>query len=244
MKSLFKSTLATLFTSFLSVCSLNSQITENVYLSVQQNEKTTIQHELKIASDYLVHTVYESNPAKFIKTQGGFFKVENNQLVVQLEFNSNFEQDSVRQLSMPFKMDGPNLLLEMESKIEFKPIEKKNQELDGQWLFGTRGPDKGQERRGDSKPRKTLKYLQNGRFQWIAYNVDTMKFSGSGGGSFTSKDGVYQENIEFFSRDNSRVGAKLKFSFEVKGNDWHHQGNNSKGEPMYEIWMKRKFSSQ
>jgi len=244
MKSFNKSTFVALITSFLVVCSLNSQITENVYLSIQQKEKKTIQHELKIANGYLIHSVYESKPAKFIKTLGGFFTIENNQLVVQLEFNSNFEQDSVRQLSMPFQMDGSNLIIDMKSKMEFKPVGKNIQELDGQWLFGTRGPDKGQERRGDNKPRKTLKYLQNGKFQWIAYSIDTMKFHGSGGGSFTAKDGVYQENIEYFSRDNSRVGAELKFDYELMENDWHHQGNNSKGEPMYEIWMRRKSRSQ
>ncbi|MCP4977271.1 MAG: hypothetical protein GY931_14015 [Maribacter sp.] len=239
MKSPYKSTLVTLITLFLSVCSVNSQITENVYLSVQQKENKTIQHELKIDNGYLIHSVYETNPAKFIKTLGGFFNVENNQLVVQLEFNSTFEQDPVRQLIMPFKIEGVNLIIDMKSKMEFKPIEKNNQELDGQWLFGTRGPDKGQDRRGDSKPRKTLKFLQNGRFQWIAYNIETFKFSGTGGGSFTSKNGIYQENIEFFSRDDSRVGAELKFDYDLMENDWHHQGKNSRGEPMYEIWMRR-----
>jgi hypothetical protein len=215
--------------------SVQAQIKSGVYISDAEN---TI-HELKITENYLIHTIYEKSPAKFIKTVGGFSRIENDQLVVLLEFNSNYEQDSVRQLSMPFKVAGANLILDMKSKMEFIPIPKINQDLDGQWLFGTRGPDDGQERRGDSKPRKTLKYLQDGRFQWIAYNTETMKFSGTGGGSFTSKDGSYQENIEFFSRDNSRVGAELNFGFELKENDWHHKGKNSKGEPMYEIWMMR-----
>lgn len=239
MIPLFKSNFLIHFIVVLSVCSLNSQIAENAYLSVQQKEEKTMHNELKIANGYLTYSVYESDPAKFVKTLGGFFIIENNQFEVQLEFNSNFEQDSVRQLSIPFKMDGVNLILDMKSKLVFKPIAEPNQDLDGQWLFGTRGPDKGQERRGDSKSRKTLKFLQNGRFQWIAYNIDTMRFFGSGGGSFNSTGGIYQENIEYFSRDNSRVGAELKFDFDVKGNDWHHKGKNSKGEPMYEIWMRR-----
>jgi hypothetical protein len=66
-----------------------------------------------------------------------------------------------------------------------------------------------------------------------------MKFSGTGGGSFTSENGKYVESIEFFSRDNTRVGAVLEFKYELKGDDWHHTGLNSKGEPMYEIWAKR-----
>ncbi|MGB3144525.1 MAG: hypothetical protein WBB24_10480, partial [Maribacter sp.] len=111
--------------------------------------------------------------------------------------------------------------------------------LDSAWLFATRGPDTGQDRRGEESARKTLKFLKDGTFQWIAYDTDTMKFSGTGGGNFTSSNGVYTENIEFFSRDNARVGASLKFNYELKDDDWYHTGKNSKGEPMFEIWSRR-----
>jgi hypothetical protein len=216
-----------------------AQIGSNVYHSEQEKDGDLVHHELKIDGDYMTHTSYEKKPANFIKTLGGFYKIKDGIIEVQLEFNSNFEKDSIAQLHYKFEIAEDILTLYLDEKLEFKASENLKQELNGQWLFGTRGPDKGQERRGDSKPRKTLKYLQDGRFQWIAYNIETMKFYGTGGGSFTSKDGVYQENIEFFSRDNSRVGAALKFDYELKGNDWHHQGKNSKGEPMYEIWMRR-----
>ena len=61
----------------------------------------------------------------------------------------------------------------------------------------------------------------------------------TGGGTYTTKDGVYTETIDFFSKDNSRVGAILPFEYEVKGDDWHHSGNSSKGDPIYEVWSKR-----
>ena len=216
-----------------------AQIDSNVYHSEQEKDGNLVHHELKIDGDYMTHTSYEKKPANFIKTLGGFYKIEEGIMEVQLEFNSNFEHDSITKLQYKFEIGEDMLTLYLDDKLEFNTSENLKQELDGQWLFGTRGPDEGQERRGDGKPRKTLKYLQDGRFQWIAYNIETMKFYGTGGGSFTSKDGAYQENIEFFSRDNSRVGAALKFDYELKGNDWHHQGKNSKGEPMYEIWMRR-----
>lgn len=215
-----------------------SQIEPNVYLSKEGKDGSTI-HEIKIDANYFVHSVYKENPNEFISTMGGFYKINKGFIEVQLEFNSNYEKDSITQSKYQFEMNGEELILNSGEKISLYPSATKMQELDGQWLFGTRGPDKGQERRGDSKARKTLKFLQKGRFQWIAYNIETMRFSGTGGGSFTSDQGVYQENIEYFSRDNSRVGAKLNFDFEVKENDWHHTGNNSRGEPMYEIWMRR-----
>ncbi len=84
-----------------------------------------------------------------------------------------------------------------------------------------------------------MKYLQDGRFQWIAYDTNGLQFKGTGGGKYTSIDGIYTENIEYFSKDNTRVGARLEFNYEIKGDDWHHTGKNSKGAPMYEIWSRR-----
>lgn len=212
------------------------QIEPGVYFSEQENET----HELKINDTYFIHTVYAKSPARFIKTAGGFYSIDENTLKVELEFHSNFAQDSTKTLSLPFKIEEGSLKLIGISEVVFEQQPQMNQDLDGQWLFGTRGPDKGQKRRGDTNTRKTLKFLMNGRFQWIAYDTDGMQFKGTGGGSYISKDGIYTENIEFFSRDDSRVGASLEFNYETKGDDWHHTGKNSKGEPIYEIWGKRK----
>ena len=84
-----------------------------------------------------------------------------------------------------------------------------------------------------------MKFLQDGHFQWIAFNTDTFQFFGSGGGFYTAENGIYTENIEFFSRNNTSVGRVLPFQYSVKGVDWHHQGKSSKGDPMYEVWTQR-----
>ncbi len=218
---------------------LNAQILPGVYITNVEN----VRHEVKISDDYLVYSAYQTSPPEFIKTLGGFVQVENSadkeMLVVLLEFNSDYERDSITQLAIPMKMDGENLHLDWFDNLKLTPLENTAQDLDGTWLFATRGPDDGQERRGEANTRKTLKYLQNGRFQWMAYDTDGFKFSGTGGGSYTSKNGTYTERIDYFSRDNSRAGASLEFKYEIKGDDWHHTGNNSKGEPMYEIWSRR-----
>ena len=71
-------------------------------------------------------------------------------------------------------------------------------------------------KRDTSGPRKTMKILSGTRFQWIAYNTETKAFMGTGGGTYTTLDGKYTENIGFFSRDDSRVGASLQFDYELK----------------------------
>lgn len=234
-----------LVSHFLFICFLTwaagvkAQISPGVYHAEQVSDGQTIQHEIKLNDNYFVHSAYTSDPSNFIKTVGGFYTAKNNILKVNLEFNSDYETNGATQLALPYTMKGKNLVLQTADELTFEPSAKIEQDLDGQWLFATRGPDKGQERRGEESSRKTLKFLMDGHFQWIAYDTKTFKFSGTGGGTFTSKNGVYTENIGFFSKDNTRVGASLKFNYEIKGNDWHHTGKNSKGEPMYEIWARR-----
>lgn len=87
--------------------------------------------------------------------------------------------------------------------------------------------------------RKTMKILSGTRFQWIAYNTETKEFFGTGGGTYTTTNGKYVENIDFFSRDNSRVGASLQFDFVLEDGEWHHKGLSSKGDPIHEIWTPR-----
>ena len=42
--------------------------------------------------------------------------------------------------------------------------------------MGGRVTDNGERRRDLNRPRKTMKFLLNGYFQWTAFNVETFKF--------------------------------------------------------------------
>lgn len=218
---------------------LSAQIPERVYQFESETKGKMQQHELKINENYLTYSVYESDPPHFVNTLGGFYKMENDSLKVQLEFNSDASNNKATTWAVPYSVEGDRLTLQDRTDLVFSPTLNQPQDLDGLWLFATRGPDEGQDRRDGTTPRKTLKFLMDGHFQWIAYNSDTMEFFGTGGGSYTAKDGIYTENIKYFSRDDTRVGASLEFEYRIDGKDWHHTGINSKGEPLYEIWAKR-----
>jgi len=215
------------------------QIAPGVYTASETLENGKRNYQLLVTDSYMVHTVYNSNPAKFISTMGGYYTVDQDSLKITLEFNSDFEKTGEREHRAYIGFQSGQLVFNENSARPYTRQPEVAQLLDGLWLFATRGPDTGQERRGDSAPRKTLKFLTDGHFQWIAYNVETMDFRGTGGGRYAAEQGNYTEVIEFFSRDDSRVGAELSFEFERKGDDWHHKGKNSKGEPMYEIWSLR-----
>lgn len=229
------------FLLVLCVCSstIHAQLASNVYHFTHKVDGKNLQHELKIDANYFVHTIYEESPAKFIKTRGGFYTLEAKQIKVKLEFNSDYKNDGVSSLTIPFKQTKKGLTLSLPEKMEFTSKQSKALDLDGKWLITGRGGVDFDKTKVMNRPRKTMKFLINGHFQWIAYNSDTFDFLGTGGGTYTAKDGVYTEHIKFFSRDNSRVGAALDFTYALKKGDWQHSGKSSKGKDIYEVWSIR-----
>lgn len=211
-----------------------------VYLATEKREQGSRHFLLLIADDYMIQSVYDSGPAHFVSTLGGYYQSDGDSLHISLEFNTAQGEAGTKEYAVGYSYVGGKLILEGLTDRPYTREPDLSQPLDGQWLFATRGPDTGQERRGNESPRKTLKFLKDGYFQWIAYNAETMEFFGTGGGRYAADNGTYTEVIQFFSRDDSRVGAELSFQFERKGDDWHHTGNNSRGEPLYEIWAIRK----
>ncbi|MEM7372985.1 MAG: hypothetical protein AAF587_30465 [Bacteroidota bacterium] len=124
-----------------------------------------------------------------------------------------------------------------EFSSSWKQLDQANTPLSGSWRISERMRDDNMVpmKRG---PRKTIKILSGSRFQWAAMNTETKQFMGTGGGSYTFENGQYTETIEFFSRDNSRVGMSLGFQGKVVDDAWHHSGKSSKGNPIKEIWRQ------
>jgi predicted DsbA family dithiol-disulfide isomerase len=48
------------------------------------------------------------------------------------------------------------------------------------------------------------------------------------------------KNIEYFSKDLTRVGMQLEFDYNLNNERWNHRGFSSKGKPLHEIWTLRK----
>lgn len=199
---------------------------------VYQVDKNGISTRVILDKDYIVLSKFESESGNFISTLGGYYKpgkflnLDEDVYDVNLEFNSNYDQDSIKNLSII-------------KTSKWKNISKSNDILKGKWVMSGRYNNGEFRTRNTDLPRKTMKILIDGFFQWIAFNTETFKFSGSGGGEYETIDGKYIEIIQYFSRDDSRVGAELDFNYEIKNQDWYHTGFSSKGSPINEVWTIR-----
>lgn len=187
-------------------------------------------------------TKYSLSDGEFINTIGGTYTNTGNQIEPTIEFNPHDTSEVGQTLQWSYMLEGDKLsirLSENQDPFLFMKEQSADQPLSGAFLFSGRKRDGEISRRDTDQPRKTMKMLVGDRFQWIAYHTTEKRFMGTGGGHYIAKDGKYTENIEFFSRDKSRVGASLEFDFELIDGEWHHSGKSSKGDPMYEIWSKR-----
>lgn len=188
---------------------------------------------------YQVATWYDAQTGVFLSTNGGTWSLEGSSMKEVVEFDSKKPERVGTTVAFEVELTNSTLQIKGGDKI-FKRLDSGTPgELEGAWLMSGRKRGGEIQLRKTDQPRKTMKILSGTRFQWIAYNTETKEFMATGGGNYTTVDGKYTENIEFFSKDKSRVGAKLEFDFSVLQKDWHHSGFSSKGDPLYEIWSVR-----
>ncbi len=174
---------------------------------------------------YFVATKFNMASKTFEYTWGGPFVKEGNQLVVTIHFDSRDKAVVGQTKNVPF------------GNKQVEQIDKGENALAGNWHMSGRKNGE-QITPNPLRARRTYKLLTGTRFQWMAINIETGEFFGTGGGTYQFINGKYTENIEFFSRDSSRVGASLNFTGKIENGQWHHSGLSSKGEPIYEIWSK------
>lgn len=174
----------------------------------------------------------------YISSEGGTFQLKGNHLAISQEYQHPTAESVGETKTYDLKW-AENGFTDASGKL-WKKSEDFPQDLDGLWQISGRQNAEEFVKINHSGSRKTIKLLKDGYFQWIAIEPAQKKFYGTGGGRYKFKNGAYTENILFFSRDNSRVGAKLSFEGEIKNGDWHHRGKSSKGYPLHEVWTKVK----
>jgi hypothetical protein len=188
---------------------------------------------------YQVITTHDSKTGKFISTNGGTWKLIGNTMTEKVEFDTNNSERVGTEVSFDVFIKD-SIMGIVGSEMKFKRIDTGVPgKLQGTWLMSGRINNGETQLRDTSRPRKTMKILSGTRFQWIAYNTETKQFMATGGGTYTTTNGEYTENIEFFSRDDTKVGNSLKFNYSLVDGKWHHSGLSSKGDPILEIWSIR-----
>jgi hypothetical protein len=206
-----------------------------------QREAAGVEEVLLFMDGYLTHTTYDKAGKKFIQTRGGTYSLQEGHLAVHYEFDTTDSTQVGRTAPYSAQLKGDRLVSNLSGKQEdWKRLDEGRAPLAGLWTISARKQDGELQAIHQAGTRKTIKILTGTRFQWAAIDPGTKQFMGTGGGTYTFRDGKYTEHIEFFSRDSSRVGSSLTFDGKLEGGDWHHSGLSSRGAPIYEVWSRRK----
>lgn len=191
------------------------------------------------ANGYQVATWYHAETGKFIMCNGGSYSLQGDTMTETVEFDTNAPERVGSEVSFKIFVND-SILGVVGDDLKWNRVDNGSPgALNGAWLMSGRVKDGKTQERDTSGPRKTMKILSGTRFQWIAYNTEKKEFMGTGGGTYTTVDGKYTEKIEFFSRDDSKVGLSLEFDYSIIDGQWHHSGYSSKGDPIHEIWSPR-----
>lgn len=225
--------------------SIKSQNLTGAWKLIRQNGNPFTEGEcIKIFSEsYFMFGHYGADGA-FIKAGGGNYSIEGKNFNEMLDFYTADSSRVRKPVRYSFVQKKDELLVEaningVTLKETWKRVDDSKSELKGCWKFGARVDDDGKagERRMTG-PRQTIKILSGKRFQWAAFNYETKQFMGSGGGEYSLKDNLYTETIQFFSRDNTKVGISLSFACTLEGTDWYHKGKGTTGNPVSEVWER------
>lgn len=200
--------------------------------------QSTLEQVLIFSDGYFMHTIFDSTNKQFIQSRGGTYKLSGEDLIATIEFNSLVKDQIGQSVTYNFVINKDMLSTDLSGKTgTWTLLDKGEGEMAGTWRMSGRMQD-GKIAFSPPRARKTLKILTGTRFQWAAINAETKEFFGTGGGSYTFVNGKYTENIEFFSRDNNRVGASLSFDGKLLEGHWHHSGLSSTGNPIHEVWSR------
>ncbi len=180
---------------------------------------------------------YRADPPKFVSTEGGTLsRAEDGAIRLTYEFDTADPARVGTSRSVSAQRQGGGIVVDGATWMRVDAGTPGS--LEGAWLMTGRKRD-GEISMRRPGARRTMKILSGTRFQWIAYNVETREFFGSGGGTYRTAEGTYTESIEFFSRDDTRSGRSLEFRYELIEGAWHHVGKSTAGEPMHEVWSRR-----
>lgn len=177
---------------------------------------------------------------KFISSYGGTWRVDGNKLIKKIEWNSMDTSEVGKEIIDDIQITAGKLVTKQTGETWSRLDDGKPGELMGAWIItGNFTNDTASKRANPFFPRRTMKVLSGKYFQWIAYNVATKSFVNAGGGTYTTVNGKYTENIEFFTKTPESVGKSLAFDYSFVNGDWRHKGQKSTGGAMDECWSRR-----
>lgn len=231
-----------LLTSFVLIINLNANSqTSQKFLGAWGKEDNSSKTIIILTDNIISAVNYNLVEHKFNYTWGGKYQLDKKNIKILYEWNSLDTSVINKSITtrITLKKNGEisigNLLTDL-TQLD----NGKTSDLFGAWIIsGNFINDVVSKRTNPFFPRRTMKIISGKYFHWVSYNVVNKKFFDAGGGTQTTQNGNYIENIEYFTKTPKSVGKSLPFSYAFIDGEWRHKGQKSTGGPLDECWTKR-----
>ena len=91
------------------------------------------------------------------------------------------------------------------------------------------------------KEMQFIKHVTPTHFTWVMYDRDKKAVMAVTGGSWSLKDGKYEESIEFASDNVQQLrGKTFRFTINLVGDKWDHKGVPDSEIDVDEVWTRMK----
>ena len=89
------------------------------------------------------------------------------------------------------------------------------------------------------KEAQTIKHVTPTHFTWVAYDREKNAVLALAGGTWSLKDGKYEESIEFSSDNVQHLRGKVyQFTINLAGDKWDHKGVPDSEIDVDQVWMR------
>lgn len=86
-----------------------------------------------------------------------------------------------------------------------------------------------------------IKHVTPTRFTWLIYDRDKKAIAAVSGGTWSVKDGKYEESIEFASDNVQQLrGKAFRFTIDIAGDRWDHKAEPGSEIEVDEVWTRVK----
>src|SRR5690554_3975359 len=157
---------------------------------------------LVFVDGYISHAVFDIENKQFLFTRGGKYEIEGNNLIIEWQYDTEKTEQEIpndswlgQKSEFTLDVNGQKMKTNIsEAQYEWSKLGSSSGTLNGVWRMS--GRKQGEEMSiTPLRERRTLKILTGTRFQWIAINIATGEFLGTGGGKYTFENGQYTEHI-------------------------------------------------
>ena len=89
------------------------------------------------------------------------------------------------------------------------------------------------------KEMRFIKHVTPTHFTWVLYDREKKAIEGVTGGTWSLKDGKYEESIDFASDNVQQLrGKAFRFTIDLNGDRWDHKGEPGSEIEVDEVWTR------